>query len=133
MDCLCLTARHAARTLTRFYDEALKPSGLTATQFGLLSLLHARPLLTQAQIAAMVDSDQTTLSRGMKLMVERRWICARPGADDARKMTYVLTRAGAKRRDVAMPLWEAVQNDMQARLGKRFDKAITLLQELAAA
>lgn len=35
--CFCINARRAAQTLTRFYDQAFTPVGLTANQFSLLN------------------------------------------------------------------------------------------------
>jgi DNA-binding MarR family transcriptional regulator len=131
MECLCLIARRAARTLTRIYDEALHPSGLTAMQFGLLSLLEARPGLTQAEIAERADSEQTTLSRGLKLLAANGWVRAERSGDDARKVGYHLTPRGAERRAEALPLWQSAQQRMRERLGKRFKKAVTLLQKVA--
>ena len=40
--CTCLRVRKAARTLTRAYDAALAPAGLTIGQFGLLARLYGR-------------------------------------------------------------------------------------------
>src|SRR3546814_1813697 len=38
--CLCLAARRAARALSRRFDEALRPAGLTNGQFSLLMSLN---------------------------------------------------------------------------------------------
>ncbi|TJW81943.1 MAG: MarR family transcriptional regulator, partial [Mesorhizobium sp.] len=38
--CNNATLRRAARRLGRFYDDALAPSGLKGTQFGLLYQIH---------------------------------------------------------------------------------------------
>ncbi len=61
MNCLCLNTRRAARGLTRIYEEHLLPAKLTPAQFGLLSMLAARPGLSQAELAEVVDLDQPTL------------------------------------------------------------------------
>ena len=37
--CVCLHVRRAARVLTRLYDEALEPCGLTSMQLGTLESL----------------------------------------------------------------------------------------------
>ena len=47
--CVCLHVRRAARVLTRLYDEALAPCGLTSMQLGTLDALadHGPSTLTQ--------------------------------------------------------------------------------------
>jgi DNA-binding MarR family transcriptional regulator len=134
MDCLCLTARRAARVLTRMYDDELRPSGLTATQFGLLSLLQERPGLTQAKIAEATEIEQTTLSRSLKLMVGNGWlrVARGGGGKDARFSTYELTERGGACRAEGLPLWEEAQAKMQAELGKKFEKTIKMLRRLGA-
>ena len=41
-NCTCFNLRKATRAVTQAYDDALKPSGLRATQFTLLSVVAGR-------------------------------------------------------------------------------------------
>jgi DNA-binding MarR family transcriptional regulator len=133
MNCLCIQARRAARSLTQLYGEHLAPSGLTPAQFGLLSLLDTRSHLSQAEIAAALDLDQTTLSRNLALLVTTRAIKRARGRDDKRMATYVLTATGVQKHRVALSGWLKAQQTMQQRLGSDWETAQALLERLASA
>jgi DNA-binding MarR family transcriptional regulator len=133
MSCLCIQARRAARSLTQLYGEHLAPSGLTPAQFGLLSLLDARPHLSQAEIAEALDLDQTTLSRNLALLVAARTIKRAQGREDKRLATYVLTAAGAQKHRAALSGWLKAQQTMQQRLGSDWEIAQALLARLITA
>ena len=64
----CSAARllRAARVLTRHYDEALRPAGITITQFGLLNVIKRAEPESISDIAGILDIDRTTLSRNLK-------------------------------------------------------------------
>jgi hypothetical protein len=43
LSCACANLRRAARVMTRLYDAALRPSGLSVAQFTLLQALNTAP------------------------------------------------------------------------------------------
>lgn len=131
MDCLCLNTRRAARTLTRLYEEHLHPCNLTPAQFGLLSVLAARPNLSQLDLAETVDLDQTTLSRNLQLLIDRKWIKREPSKEDRRQTLYAITLAGLKLRAEALPHWNRAQQQMRKRLGDDWETAFSILQRLS--
>jgi DNA-binding MarR family transcriptional regulator len=130
MNCLCLNTRRAARTLTRVYEDHLRPVNLTPAQFGLLSMLAQRPGLSQMELAEVVDLDQTTLSRSLKLMAANKWIAGKQGAEDRRKTLYALTAAGRKVHTAALPHWERAQQKMRKQLGADWEAALALVKRL---
>jgi DNA-binding MarR family transcriptional regulator len=130
MSCLCLNTRRAARSLTRMYEDHLRPVNLTPAQFGLLSMLAARPGLSQVELAEAVDLVQTTLSRNLKLMAANKWIAGKQGPEDRRQTLYALTAAGRKVQETALPHWELAQRKMRKQLGADWEAALALVKRL---
>lgn len=110
LPCYCGSIRQASRIVTQLYDQALKPSGLKVTQFGILRLLSAYPGLTTGDIAEALAMDSTTLTRTLKIIQDNAWIEARPG-EDRRERHWTVTPAGKERLDEAVPLWKNAQKE----------------------
>ena len=113
--CACVAARRAARAVTQLYDRHLKASGLEATQFALLSVMHELGPSSQVSIGQAFALDKTTLSRNVKLMHRRGWIAAAT-ADDRRERRYALTPAGNERLAAARPHWKRAQQGLRASM-----------------
>lgn len=114
--CACLNLRQATRAVTQLYDDILRPSGLRATQFSLLSVVR---LMGGASIGALAETavmDRTTLTRNLKLLEEMKLIRTAEGKD-ARVRLVTLTAAGEARLAAARPYWEEAQAHMTRSLG----------------
>src|SRR5690606_31076543 len=115
--CVCTTVRRADRILNRLYDEALQPSGLLTTQYALLSTLAraGEPMLHSALAEAQLMAP-ATLSRNLKPLQRDGLVTIAPGED--RRTRYVaLTDAGREALERARPLWRAMQDRVEAKLG----------------
>ena len=110
MPCYCGSIRQASRIVTQMYDQALKPSGLKITQFGILRVLSTYPGLTTGEMAEALVMDSTTLTRTLKIIQDNKWIEAKPG-EDRRERHWSVTRSGQERLQEAMPLWKNVQKE----------------------
>ncbi|MEC4718481.1 MarR family winged helix-turn-helix transcriptional regulator [Noviherbaspirillum sp. CPCC 100848] len=110
LPCYCGSLRQASRVVTQLYDQALKPSGLKITQFGILRLLGACPGLTTGAMAELLAMDSTTLTRTLKIISDSGWIKATPG-EDRRERRWTITSEGEERVSQAMPLWKNVQKE----------------------
>jgi DNA-binding MarR family transcriptional regulator len=122
-DCVCLGLRRAARTVTRLYDDALRPSKLKATQFSLLALLFNGGRTPFSELTARLATDQTTLTRNLRPLERRGLIRVTPG-DDRRTRDIQLTSAGKnlyKRADVQ---WRSAQKQAIGVIGNEDWKAI---------
>src|SRR4051794_8920933 len=64
--CLCLHAQRAARTLSRLFDEAFQPLGLTSGQFSLLNALNRPKPPAIGPVAHLLAMDRTTLTAALK-------------------------------------------------------------------
>jgi len=110
MPCYCGSIRQASRIVTQMYDQALKPSGLKITQFGILRLLSAYPGLTTGAMAEALVMDSTTLTRTLKIIQDSKWIESIPG-EDRRERRWSVTEAGKERLEQATPLWKNAQKE----------------------
>jgi len=115
--CVCLGVNRAARGITRRYDEALKPLGLTSGQFSILSALAQEAPVSLGTVARLLGMDRTTLNRNLKPLVEGGLVAVGAGAADRRVRGLSLTAAGSTLVDSALPHWQAAQRDSRRRLG----------------
>jgi DNA-binding MarR family transcriptional regulator len=114
---MCAEFRRAARSLTQFYEDALRPAGLRGTQFTILQVLTRAGEITQGQLALMLAADSTTLTRVLAVMARERWIVKRRGSDRREWRIGISPRGEAAYRR-ALPLWESVQARLRQKLGK---------------
>ena len=133
--CTCNTLRKATRAVTQFYDDALKPAGLRATQFSLLATVAAMESATMSVIAEVMVMDRTTLTRNLKPLAKRGLLEIVAG-EDRRERRIALTEKGAKALIAAEPLWRQAQAKIAGSLGderwagmvRDLDEAVRLAQ-----
>jgi len=113
--CLCEALRRAARTVTRMYDDALRPAHLRATQFSLLGYLSRRSDVRVCDLAAALQLDDTTLPRNLRPLDKRGLLRVRLG-ENRREKRVSITPAGRKILEGAVPLWNAAQERLRARV-----------------
>jgi DNA-binding MarR family transcriptional regulator len=131
-ECFAGNARMAARSVTKLYDERLRPCGLRASQLGVLWAVLALEPVTARRIATVIVSDETTLSRNLKVLAANDLIAFEQG-EDRRNRLITLTRAGRRAIERALPLWDRAQADMRKSLGIEKADALTRgLLKLAA-
>lgn len=115
--CYCLASRRSARYLTRLYERHLAPSGLTSSQFSILSLLDHASDMTMAELARAMEMERTTLVRTIRPMRDAGWI-----SEDAEKagraIVFTITQAGIKKQRQGRPLWQAAQKEFEQEVGK---------------
>lgn len=136
LPCACANLRRAARAVTQLYDEELRPSGLRTTQFTLLQVLASTGSITQGGLGAMLSLDSTTLTRTLRLPLEKGWIKSVTG-DDRRERYLQLTAAGRRELERVRPHWERAQQRLRSVLGdrdwERIQAALVLLTAAAGA
>ena len=115
-NCTCFSLRKAARAVTQMYDEALKPSGLRATQFSLLSMVKNTGPTGITELAKTLVTDRTTLTRNLKPLLSQELLEVVDGAD-RRQRPIALTSRGRDTLAQALPLWREVQARMAEGLG----------------
>jgi DNA-binding MarR family transcriptional regulator len=113
--CACLHTRMAARAVSRFYDDALRPTGLKGTQFVLLAAIEVDEAGSITDLAERIDIERTTLVRNLQLLRKDGLVTPEKGANGRRKPT--LTPKGRETFEAAVPLWRVAQDEIENRLG----------------
>lgn len=119
--CLAVRTLSAARAISRRYDAALRPVGLTITQFTLLAAIAQTRPDSISEIAERLSMERTSLTRGAKLL-ESSGLIARSGEAGVRKRALRITEKGLKLLREAYPLWEKAQMEMETQLGDEIDE-----------
>ena len=128
--CICFNIRKSARAITQLYEEALRPTGLRATQFTLLVATRVMGTATISGLAKGLVMDRTTLTRNMKPLEKQGFIRVMPGKDDRREREVTLTLAGQEILSEALPLWKTVQQSVVQSLGQ--SRVTRLMKDLSA-
>jgi DNA-binding MarR family transcriptional regulator len=128
--CVCFNIRKSARAITQLYEEALRPTGLRATQFTLLVATRVMGTATISGLAKGLVMDRTTLTRNMKPLEKQGFIRITPGKEDRREREVTLTLAGQEILSEALPLWKTVQQSVVENLGQ--SRVTSLIKDLSA-
>jgi len=123
--------RRTSRALTRLYDEALAPVGLTVTQFSVLRTLSRMDRPTLADLAEETAHEKSALWRTLQPLVKKGWIDA-SAHEDLKGQRLTATPAGRERLADAMPHWRIAQARVAETLGPREAALLNLLQEIEA-
>jgi DNA-binding MarR family transcriptional regulator len=114
--CLCLHVQRAARVLARYFDEALRPVGLTNGQFSLLMSLNRPEPPGMGPVASLLAMDRTTLTAALKPLEHRGLVKVTTDPSDRRGRRLSLTRKGRTLLAKATPIWEDAHLRMEALL-----------------
>jgi DNA-binding MarR family transcriptional regulator len=115
---MCASFRRTARALTSFYEEALRPLGLRATQLTILQALARTGEVSQGRLGEKLAMDSTSLTRTLAIMRRRGWIAERRGKDQRERLLQ-LSRGGAAKLKRVTPIWDGVQARLSGKLGER--------------
>jgi DNA-binding MarR family transcriptional regulator len=133
LPCMCASLRRTSRALTQLYEEALRPTGLRATQFTVLQALSLAGEVTQGELGQILGMDSTTLTRTLTIMNRGGWIAKRHG-QDRREWRLELSRAGEAQFKHALPHWEKAQTRARRQLGDDLsDNLMKLTQKVTIA
>lgn len=130
-ECNCQAIRQAARHVTQFYDQQLAPTGLRATQFGILSRLRREGPMSINALAALLVMDRTTLGRNILPLERDGLIEVAKSSTDRRRHELRLTEAGLNLHRTALKHWEDAQKRFGAVFGEQRAAALRdLLREV---
>jgi DNA-binding MarR family transcriptional regulator len=128
LPCMCASFRRASRILTQLYEEALRPTGLRATQFTVLQTLSLAGEVTQGKLGQILAMDSTTVTRTLSTMGRRGWIAKRRG-EDRREWRMRLSKAGETQFQDALPHWERAQTRLRRKLGDELSRDLMKLTQ----
>jgi len=133
--CLATRVRQLSRILTRLYDDAMRPLGITASQYTLLAQLASRDGITAVEIGHELDIEKSTLSRNLKRLLALGMIIMDPPAGRRGRGLHLTPKGQAILKD-AFPVWQAAQARSVAAMGAdtraKLDDLLDLAEKLIA-
>ena len=112
--CACSAARRKSRELTRFYERAMRGTGLRAAQFTLLATLIQTGQTPTTRLADFLGLDRTTLTRNLRPLHRDGHVTIEEGAD--RRVHKVgITAKGVEAAECAYPAWRRAQDAALAK------------------
>lgn len=135
-DCTCARLRRATRRITQLYDQALRPTGLTVGQFGLLAQLYGMKVkrgtgLTVSALAERLALESSTLTRTLAPLKARGLVADHPDPDDGRARLVSITDKGCQTLAAAVPHWRNAQQEVKQKLGAGASKELRRLLDAA--
>jgi DNA-binding MarR family transcriptional regulator len=111
--CLGYRTRKLARTVTRLYNDRLRPLGLNLTEMNLLAAIAAQGSVQPARLGRAMALEKSTLSRNSSRLVERGWVEVRDHPD-GRGVLLTVTARGNEMLLRAVPVWKQAQQQAQS-------------------
>ncbi len=134
--CLATRVRQLSRIITRVYDDAMRPLGITASQYTLLAQLASRDGITAVEIGHDLDIEKSTLSRNLKRLLALGHIIMDPPAGRRGRGLHLTPKGQAVLKD-AYPIWQAAQGRTVGVMGSDsrtvLDGLLTQAEKLVAA
>lgn len=124
--CYCALLRKATRRVTSLYDDALQPVGINLAQFSLLRHIERGEPISMTELGRKTELERSTVSRNVKVL-EGMGLAATASGKDQREAVVELTKSGRRILKDGAPLWQAAQDQIEARLG---EDAAAQLKEL---
>lgn len=115
--CLCLHAQRAARALSRRFDEAFRPYGITSGQFSLLNGLNRPEPPTIGAVAELLAMDRSTVTANLKPLERAGLVTVAVDEKDRRGRRVALTDAGQAVLDRATPVWVREHAAVESEIG----------------
>ena len=114
--CLCLHTQRAARALARYFDDALRPYGLTNGQFSLLMALNRPEPPSIVPVARLLAMDRTTLTAALKPLQKNALVEIIADTSDRRSRLLLLTPKGSDLLAKAVPVWREIHAELENSL-----------------
>ncbi|WP_439543962.1 MarR family winged helix-turn-helix transcriptional regulator [Hyphomicrobium sp.] len=133
--CLATRVRQLSRIITRLYDDAMRPLGITASQYTLLAQLASRDGITAVEIGHELDIEKSTLSRNLKRLLALGMIIMDPPAGRRGRGLHLTTKGSTVLKE-AYPVWQAAQARSVAAMGvdtrAKLDDLLRVAEKLIA-
>jgi DNA-binding MarR family transcriptional regulator len=111
--CLGYRTRKLARTVTRLYNDQLRPLGLNITEMNLMAAIAAQGSAQPARLGRAMELEKSTLSRNSSRLVDRGWVELRDHPDGP-GVLLALTASGNEMLLQAIPAWKEAQERVRS-------------------
>lgn len=128
-DCLAVRVRLLNRAVTRIYDTALRPHGLTIAQLNLLTSIAVRQPVPAGRVAQLLSMEISTLSRNARLLQQDGLIDIER-AEHGNGRVLRLTDTGSEKLAELHAVWRDAQQQAQELIGA--DVATSIMQRVDA-
>jgi DNA-binding MarR family transcriptional regulator len=108
-----------SRAVTGRLDAALAPTGLTADEFAIYSVLTTADSLTPSELARWMSAPPTTVSSHVKRLEGRGHLERERNPDDGRSYVLKLTPAGHRAHQAAGARFLPVLDEVVSALGSK--------------
>lgn len=116
--CTVLRLQNTARVAAQLYAGYYTQVDLTASQFGTLAYLYRDGVHSVGTLAEVVHTDQTTLTRNLRLLEKRGLVTQTVAADDRRRREIRLTPEGKRLFQKALLQWQQAQAALTEKIGR---------------
>ena len=100
------------RSVSKIYDDQLRPYGLTISQFIILVAIANIGEASPQIIGSTLNLEKSTLSRGLERMIKKEWLEA-SYSEGGRVQTISLTEAGTRQILEASHSWSKAQEQVE--------------------
>ena len=114
--CVADKLRLLNRIITKIYDQALRPAGLTTSQMNILVVVAKYGEAPPLQVGNWLYMEKSTLSRNIRRLRRNGWLRVLQ-SDQGRHHTLKLTPRGNRALGQGLPLWQSAQKEAAAILG----------------
>lgn len=115
-ECLAMRVRRLSRTVTRTFDDALRPLGVSTAQLNLLVAIAVSGPARPSALGRALDLEKSTVTRNLERMRARGWIRTGPAADGGGAQVE-LEAAGRALLQRALPAWTVAQGRARRLIG----------------
>jgi len=116
--CASSNLRRAARLVTRHYDRALRPVGITAAQLPILAAISTGAGNSIASLSSTLDIEASGLSRDIALL-QKKGLVRLTTATDRRSRALQLTARGKRTLVRAFKAWQHAHDTLTSAVGER--------------
>jgi DNA-binding MarR family transcriptional regulator len=113
--CIAMRIKRLNRLITRRYDEALRPHGLTVGQLNLLAVVARMGQATPVELGKFLDLEKSTLSRNLRLL-NTQGLLRSVAASTPAGQVIELSAKGESLFIKAMQSWQQVQQRLERAL-----------------
>ncbi len=118
-----MRVRRLSRTVTRIFDEALRPHGVTTAQLNMLVAITLAGRMRPSELARALDLEKSTVSRNVERMRANGWVRATADAGESARGLEIQP-AGRALLARALPAWASAQERSTRQVGSTLAAAV---------
>ena len=122
---LFMQSRLIARLITHIHDDDLRRFDIGSSQFAMLVLLITEGALSRADLGRQLRQSSSTLSRNIRLMLEKRWVTEAGRLPSRQGLAIEITQVGLALLCEVEPAWKSAQAKARLMLGPEAARAIS--------